>query len=239
MRLPPVSANFNQYVRYGRYVTRRLRRAKMAALAASCEKATAQVKKMGRAWEDAAEPIQDALADRDGADDDLDNAAKAARSKLAGRSADAAKEAPYKLIFADGVGYYTEAPINEQSSRYKELKMRLAKHLPAKDEVRIDTTAAITTGISAHAKASDDLSTTRTDEALAATQLQVAIASWVKQQEKIYGALVAEFGKGPAERFFPTPTTSTKKKSEPDGETSPTDGSGTTEGGLEDKKAAK
>ncbi len=51
-----------------------------------------------------ADPIQDALADRDGFDDDLDEAAQASRLHLAARRLDAVKGAPYTLIYPDGVG---------------------------------------------------------------------------------------------------------------------------------------
>ena len=84
MRLPPSTSVYTTFVRYGIYVGRRLRRAGYADLAASAEKATRAVRVTGRAWEDADDAIQSALADRDAADDELDDAAQSARNALAG-----------------------------------------------------------------------------------------------------------------------------------------------------------
>ncbi len=99
MRLPPSSSAYLVFVRYGRYVTRRLRQAGHADLAESTERATAIVRDTGRAWEDADDPIQAAFADRDAADDELDDATEEFRVILAGRGKEAVKQAPYTLIF--------------------------------------------------------------------------------------------------------------------------------------------
>jgi hypothetical protein len=50
----------------------------LTALATSALKVTQTLRELGRAVEDADDTIQDALADRDGADDDLDSEAQAA-----------------------------------------------------------------------------------------------------------------------------------------------------------------
>lgn len=203
MRLPPPSAHYSQCVRYGRYLARRLRRAKLATLAADVEKVTVAVRATGRALEDADDPIQDAIADRDASDDDLDGAAQAARAKLAGRSADADRKPPFTLIFHEGLAYYTAAPLDEEVARYGELKVRLEEHLPANDKVRTTTVAAIDTGLGAFSTAAAALTKARTGESLASTRLTSARESWEKQVEKTYGALVLEMGRAAAERFFP------------------------------------
>ncbi len=203
MRLPAPSAHFSQRVRYGNYVARRLRRARLLTLAADVEKATALILTTGRALEDADKPIQDALADRDAYDDDLDEAAQASRLKLAARSIDAVKTAPYTLIYADGVGYYTASPLDEEVQRYGELKVRHEEHLPAADKVRTQTVAAIDAGLEGFRGAVDALTKARTAESLASTRLTAATEAWEKQLEKSYGAIVGEVGRATAERFFP------------------------------------
>lgn len=203
MRLPAPSAHFSQRVRFGSYVARRVRRAKLITLAADIEKATTAVLTAGRALEDADKPIQDALADRDGFDDDLDEVAQNARAKLAGRSADAARTAPYTLIFPEGIGYYTAAPLDEEVRRYGELKQRLQEHLPAADDVLTTAIPAIDAGLAGFSGAVTALAKARTDESLASTRLEAATEAWEKQMEKTYGALVAEVGRARAERFFP------------------------------------
>ena len=110
MRLPNSDAHFSARTRYGRYLARRLRQARFTTLAADVEHATALVKQAGRALEDAEEPIQDFIADRDGFDGDLDFAAQSERNELAGRSLDAVRTEPYKSLFDKGIGYDVAAP---------------------------------------------------------------------------------------------------------------------------------
>ena len=86
MRLPPESASYRTFVRYGRHVTRRLRRAELAD---DAETSTLALREAVRAWEDADDRVQDVLADRDAADDALDLTAQDTRANLAGRSASA------------------------------------------------------------------------------------------------------------------------------------------------------
>ena len=103
MQLPGSTSHYSACVRYGPYVARRLKRARLTSLANDATKSTAAVLAAGRAAEDADGPVQDAMADRDAADDDLDARAQDARAKLAGRSADAITKTPYTQIFPDGV----------------------------------------------------------------------------------------------------------------------------------------
>jgi hypothetical protein len=203
MHLPPLNAHFSAYVHTGNYVARRLRRAKLTLLADDATLVTSAVLAAGRAREDADAPIQDALADRDAADDLLDDTAQDARAALAGRSASASKEEPYTLIFHSGSAYYTAAPLDEEVTRYGELADRLAKYLPAKDPVLVAAVPALGAGLDGFGTATAALGKARTAEAMKATDLAAAIDAWRTQMEKTYGALVAQLGKSKAERFFP------------------------------------
>jgi hypothetical protein len=167
------------------------------------EASTSAVLTSGRAWEDADLPIQDALADRDAAVDDLNHAAQIARAALAGRSPDAVKSAPYTLIFPESIRYYVEAPLDQKAQRYAELKLRLKTHLPGGDEVLAAALPAIDAGLGALATATSALAAARIAETLAGTQLDVATEAWKKQMEKTYGFIVADVGRVDAERFFP------------------------------------
>ncbi|UQA57951.1 hypothetical protein [Polyangium aurulentum] len=213
MRLPPPSAHYSQRVRYGRYVARRLRRTKRAALAADVEAATNELLKLGRAVEDADQPVQEAMADRDGADDDLDLATQNARAALAGRSADAIKRAPYTLVFPEGIAYYTAAPLDQETIRYGELRRRLEEHLPADDSLRKDTVATLNMGLDTFSAAMEALGQARTEAALAETRLAAAEDAWGRLMTKIYGSLLGELGRAPADRFFPK-VKSVKKRDE-------------------------
>ena len=203
MRLPPKGSSFLIYVRYGRYVSRRLRRAGRTDLADGVRSTVDEVRTTGRLWEDADEALQDALADRDGADDDLDEAARHCRANLAGRSASAEREEPYTLIFPKGVGYYTAAPLPQEEARYNELKLRLEEHLPASDAVRKSTVAAISKGLKDFREATAEHTEATAREALAGTRARQAIANFERQIEKTYGALLVEVGRAAAEGFFP------------------------------------
>ena len=212
MRPPDEDAAFNHKVHYGRYVSRRLRRALRAVLAADVEAATLLVLQRGREWEDTKGPVQDARADRDAADDELDTIAQDARARLAGRSADAVKKAPYTLIFPEGVGYYTAAPIDEEKKRYDELQKRLTEHLPANDEVQKDAVPKIIAGLAAFEAAEKALATSLTAESLASTRLDAAEDAFRRLMTKVYGLLVSELGKPAAEKFFPRPSGARRKK---------------------------
>lgn len=203
MQLPASTSHYSARVRFGRYVARRLKRARHASLANDAAKATAAVLTAGRAAEDAEGPVQDAMADRDASDDDLDTTAQDARVKLAGRSADAATKAPYTQVFPDGIGFYVAAPLDEEDARYSLLRERLEAHLPAKDEVRLKTTAAVTQGLADFAKATKDLTAARNAAAIAEGNLGTAEEAWEKQMEKTYGALTVDLGRAGADKFFP------------------------------------
>lgn len=206
MQLPAATSSYRTRVRYGRYVARRLRRAKLGQLADDATAVTNGLREAGRAWDDTEDAVQDALADRDAADDDLDVAAQEARNALAGRGLKAVQEAPYTDIFPKGISYYTAAPLDEEVKRYSELAKRLTEHLPANDEVREKTTKAVETGLKDFEIGSKALEAARTADSLASTKLAKATDAWTKQMEKTYGALVAEVGKTAAERFFPRVT---------------------------------
>lgn len=214
MQLPDADASYGERVRFGRYVSRRLRRAKRITLAADVDAANALVLQRGREWEDAQGPVQDARADRDAADDDLDDTAKGHRGKLAGRSVDAMRKAPYIHIFPDGIEYYTAAPLDQEVARYGQLISRFNEFLAVDDEVRTGAVPALTAGIEAFEAGVKAVTDALIAESLAATHLESAEEAWNLLLTKAYGVLVADLGKAGAERYFPKSRRSKKKKSE-------------------------
>ena len=205
MQLPHENAHYSQRVDFGTYVVRRLKRAQFTSLATDAALATAAVKAKGRAWEDRREPVQDALADRDAADDALEDKVKDLRANLAGRSASASKEIPYTSIFPQGIGYYTAAPVDEEIKRYTELGERANAHLPSGDAIKAPSLQANAQGIADYTGATTALTQAKIQESMAKTDLDQAEEAWNRLMEKIYGTLVAEIGKKAAERFFPRP----------------------------------
>ena len=211
MQLPDSDAAHPERVRVGGYVARRLRRAKRLTLAADVDTATALVLQRGREWEDAGRPVQEARADRDGADDDLDDVAKDGRAKLAGRSADAMRNAPYTQIFPEGIDYYTAAPLDQEVARYGQLVSRLNEFLDPTDDVRKTAVPALNAGIAAFQLATDAVNTALGNEAIAATRLTSAEEAWDVLLTKVYGTLLADEGKAAAERYFPKNRRNKKK----------------------------
>lgn len=218
MQLPPENAHYSQRVDFGTYVVRRLKRAKFTALATDAELATSVVKSKGRLWEDAKGPVQDALADRDAADDNLDDHAKNLRNSLAGRSVPAITEAPYKNIFPQGIGYYTAARLEDQMSRYTEFGQRVGAHLPDNDALKQPALSANSQGLSDFGAASTALTQARVQETMAKTELDATEESWNRLMEKIYGLLLSELGRKAAERFFPRVKGKAKSKDEGQGD---------------------
>ena len=125
MRLPAPSATWFYCRRFGIYVGRKLRAALLTELADPVKASTLSVQTLGRAWEDADITVQEAFADRDAVDEALAALAREVRRTLISRSANAEKTAPYLLIVPDGIGWYTNAPVDEELSRFKQLRCLL------------------------------------------------------------------------------------------------------------------
>lgn len=210
MQVPKFVLDHRPYVRFSRYLMRRLRRAGFDSLIPDLHKATQKVVETSRAMEDADGPEQDARADRDGADDDLDAVAQDARAKLGGRAANAVKNPPYIDIFYQGIEYYTKAPISEETKRYNELKSRIETHLPAKDEVRTTAVKGIDKGLVDWDKAVKALDTAESATSMAQTAFTRAVEGWTKEVEQVYGELIKKVGQAAAEKFFPRATAAKK-----------------------------
>jgi hypothetical protein len=203
MKLPQERAGYPVVVKYTRYVARRLRASGRLLLAAELQGEGLALRAKGRAWEDTEDAVQDALADRDAADETLDGEAQTARSALAGRGITASKEEPYTLIFGEGIAYYTTATLDQEVPRYRELERRATAHLPEGDAVRMQLQTSIPAGLVAFSAGVEALDAAETTQSLARTELERADRNLRRQLEKVYGVLVAELGKAKADRFFP------------------------------------
>ncbi len=203
MRLPHPNAAHGMRVDFGRYVEGALTYARLPELTGPVKQVTSRLKAAGRAWEDAAEAIQLALAERDAVDHGLDRAAQSARLALASTSTTAMREAPYTSIFPFGIDYYASAPLDEQETRYRELVERLAAHLPPEHPVRREATPALEAGVAAFVEAEAAVAAARRAHAMARTAVESAQDSFDRVMERTYGALIERFGRKAAERYFP------------------------------------
>lgn len=203
MQLPKETGSYLPLVRAGLYVSRRMRRDGRESLATDLHTASITVRTAGRAWEDASDDVQLGLADRDACDDVLDLVAQESRLTLASTGISAAKEAPYTLIFPEGIGYYTAALLDQEVTRYSELKERLLAHLDATNPVRVGNVPRIEAGLADYVSAAAALESAERAQLLARTHLLHTMRSFIRQLEKTYGLLVSEVGKAKAERYFP------------------------------------
>lgn len=207
MQLPHRTAAYSHRVVFSTYVERRLRREgattpAFMSLADKVQKSRNELLSQGRAWEDAALPIQEGLADRDAADDALDSFAQQVRFDLAGRALNATQTTPYTQIFPDSLKYYTSATLDEQVARYTELKTRLTTYLPAGDAV-LTMVPILDALLSAWTSACASLDQSRTQESMARDQLDAKTSGWETLMQQVYGELVAALGKKGAEAYFP------------------------------------
>lgn len=203
MQLPSPTASYRRRITYGRYVGRKLRQAQHAALADQVAAATRAVKDAGRRWEDLEEEIQDALADRDAADERLDSLASALRFSLASRSQDATKTDPYLKLFPQGLAFYTAAPLSETAARYKSLWNRVEADLPSGDPLRAEHGPNLQAAIRLFEVSVELVGQTTDNQSRAQAELDRAEEAWEREMERTYAALMAEEGKDHAERYFP------------------------------------
>lgn len=203
MRLPNERQAWSGYARYGRYVLRQLRTAKKASAEQDLRAMHEALKEAGRAWEEAEEAVQEALADRNAADFDLDVFAREARLRLAGRSLRAAKEAPFRVIFAEGLDHWTASPLDRVVERFVELGRRLELNLPEGDEVRARAGAELEGLVGAYREAHEATRGAQAEARRARLSFEERRSAWRGFMERLYGSLVAELGKAEARRFFP------------------------------------
>ncbi len=217
MKLPPKSASYVRRVHYGRYVAACLRRKGLKAEAKEVEAKTNQVKAAGRRAEDAEEPVETAMAYRDGAVLDVNEKAQNFRLKLASRSLTAHEEAPYSVIFHKGIAYYTGATMDLKEPRYRELVTRVSTALPDDDALKAPLISDVTTDIEGYVASSSALADARTAHGISRTDLDKAVGEWETLMEKVYGDLISAVGKKAAERFFPPPKRprASEEKTEP------------------------
>jgi hypothetical protein len=194
---------FARGVSRGRYVARRLATAGLRAQAQSLLALAVALRTAGRAWEDANDPVDEAMADRDAADLALDTATQEARFALASRGMHAAKEAPYTDIFPDGIEAYTLATLDEQVPRYRDLVRRVTLHLAPDDAVRVALLPKIEAGLAAWTAACDRLDAARGELRLKRDALDKAADALDRQLQKTRAALTLELDARTASSFFP------------------------------------
>lgn len=194
MQTPSPSSRWTSHVAFARYVARRLLQSGHGAMATSARAAADAVQAAGSALDDARFNTQDAIADRDGADETLDEAGRDLRHGLASESRDAVKQAPYTAVFPEGIEHVTAAPLDQQVARYSELRARVETHLPAKHPLRKRSLDALSRGLAQWDRAVTALNAARSAEALKSTALVAAIDAFDRQMVRIYGTLLAEQG---------------------------------------------
>ena len=190
-------------VQQAHYVARKVKRAGHPEAAEAIMREARAVQAKSRTLEDLLIVVFAALADRDMADDTLDTGAQTLRLGLASRSLDAATKAPYTLIFHKGIKYYTAASLHDEEERYRELRSRVERFLPADDPLRAPALAAIDEGLVAWAEGVRAVADARREAALGRAELEAAEEALRTLLERTFGLLVQAHGRRAARRFFP------------------------------------
>lgn len=197
------TSHYSQRVRDGVYIARRARQAGLDAQAAEILKETEAVREAGRVVENAETPVQEASAMRDASDDALDATVRTVHANLAGRSARAKYERPFTSIFAKGLEYFVDAPLNLIEPRTKEFQQLLVDNLTESDPVRCEFPSRIDTHLTAFIENSQLLSQARADKAAATARLDTAEDAFDRRMERFHGFLIEKYGKKQARAFFP------------------------------------
>lgn len=202
MRLPQKTASVASRLNYARYLGQRLRRAKLSAEESEVKALTDMLRQAELAETALEEELTSLYADRDGADDDLDDFTKRHRQAIEGRATNANKERPYTDIYPDGVAWYTASPLADQVRRYELLVLRYTTFLPEDDPVRAEV-SLITQALASWKEASERLGKAELDVAVARAKTARAVNEWEEGLRRLYFRLAERLGKSHAERFFP------------------------------------
>lgn len=204
MRMPARTASIVVRLGFGRYLGRRLRRARLADEELEVKRAGLALSEAAAALNEAELVVSDALADRDAADDDLDDLCKRHRQTIEGRVVNAIKLKPYTDLYPDGVAWYVKAPLNEQVSRYELLARRYEGFLPEGDPVRAEA-PRVRELIAQWSASRAEVDRAELDVAMARAKVQQATATWEETVTRLYFRLAEKLGKAGAERLFPRP----------------------------------
>lgn len=202
MRLPARTTSNVARLTFARYVARRLRRARLTDEEGEVRAATTALSEASGALGEAELAVSDWLADRDAADDDLDDTAKRHRQAIEGRGVNANRDKPYTDIYPDGMAWYLNAPLGDQVSRYELLARRYETFLAADDPVRAEA-PLIRHQVAQWTAARAQVEQAELDVAMARAKVQRAIEAWGQTLTRLYFRLAEKYGKAQAERFFP------------------------------------
>lgn len=213
MFLPKSSSAHRRYL-FGRYVARRVARAGFSDLLVQVNAVNAALLSTWRQCQDALVPVEEATADRDVVDEGLDLTVRLVRKDLGSRSIRAEREAPYTLVFPNGIEEYVSARLGQQVAAYQLLCSRMVAHLGATDPVCVSAIPDVQRRLVSwtEAVAMTDMANQARD--IARTRLAVAVAEWEKAITAVYGLLLARVGKDEARRFFPKETARKRKTDE-------------------------
>lgn len=202
MYLPRKSARPEARVGHGKYASRKLRTAGYTTEAEVVSAAAQAIRDAVLAYQAADDTLNEAIADRDTVDIELDDVAGAVRLALSARGTNAMKEAPYTDIFPNGSRWVLMAPIAENGPRYRDLLARVQRFLPEDDAARVAFESSITAPLDAWTERVTAVETARREVALAGAAIDAAEDAYDRQIEKVAAALTIELGADRVRRYF-------------------------------------
>src|SRR5262245_58181448 len=187
MRLPAKTAGTSARVLFSSYTARKCQRAGYAELAESARTAEDAMVKAVREVEDLVRPVQTAVADRDYADDGLDDHCSYIGGQLDSRRFTDAGRNNYVRVIPKGADYYRKASLDDQVPRYGELASRIVEWLVPDDPLRAEGVPRIHTELAAWTEAAKDVVRARNVLTLARSRRDAAVDHWEHTMEQIYG----------------------------------------------------
>lgn len=186
----------------GRYACARMRRARQTSLAERLMSQITVLDKCQRAAQEAEYVAAEYRADRDASGDDFDDVASELRLKMAAVSVDAVRIKPYTQVYAEGVGYFVNATIDDNETVMKELATRVHQYLPEGDPLRETYAPQIDAAVQAWTDALSKARAAQSDADRAANDLSAAKAAYDSERQKVWAELSAAYDKKTADRLF-------------------------------------
>ena len=200
MELPPVSAKYDQKMRFGAYVAARLRLHKLEELAARVEKRTNRLRDVNHRLDDAAARVHAAMAMRDHWVEGLTKMIHVLRATLDGAPV---LRAANLRIFKKGVEHFLNVPLGELEARHLELIGLVEEHLGTQEKLQRKTLKSLRTRLDGFKEATRQMSEARAALFEARGKREKSTKSWQKAMREVYEALSEAVGEEEAEKVYP------------------------------------
>ncbi|MEQ1501511.1 MAG: hypothetical protein ABMB14_04730 [Myxococcota bacterium] len=213
----PKAASTPALHEYCRYVGRRLHRSGHDDLHGRIRLVMEALLAASRSVEACGPAIDERMADRDIASDQLQKTADHVRRTLASRGVKAERSKPYTDVLPSGIRPFRTAKVGDEVQLYELLLRRLEVYLPELDPLRTDTVPILRRQIVERVEAESGVDQARAADAFAREARRDAVKALEHAAVSVYGVLLGRVGRDDAARFFPRRRRQTEVEPEPEG----------------------